>query len=76
VLDKTLADYPKQPPDRKRYPACNLTHVARFREALKSAGVTDAESSDTECEQWQRIKDKLMEQGLLRIEGDFCWRAA
>ena len=75
VLDNTLADYPEQPINRKRYPtAITLTRVERFKAALERAAIIDGESADTRRKQWNRIKDDLQTKGHLRIEGDLCWR--
>lgn len=74
VLDNTLADYPEEPPNRVAYPSCTLTQVPRFQEALKRAGVADAEDPATWRSQWKRIKDKLMEKGFYRQIGNLCWR--
>lgn len=78
VLDNTLADYPEQPPDRRRFPtAVTLTRVTRFEEALKRAGIIDAEpaGSSKARMQWKRLKDDLCERGEMRMNGEFCWRS-
>ena len=75
MLDNTLADYPEQPINLKRYPtAITLTRVERFKAALEGAAIIDGESADTRRKQWNRIKDDLQTKGHLRIEGDLCWR--
>jgi AAA domain-containing protein len=75
VLDNTLVDYPELPPDRRKYPGSRtLTKVARFRQALVSAGIMDADDLAKSRDQWRNIKDKLQSEGYLRIEGELCWR--
>ena len=75
ILDNTLADFPEQPINRKRYPtAITVTRVERFKAALEWAAIIDGESVDTRRKQWNRIKDDLQTKGHLRIEGNLCWR--
>ena len=45
----------------------------RYREALKSAGVTDRDTPSNERTQWRRIVDGLANKGVIAMRDDYCW---
>jgi hypothetical protein len=75
VLLNVLADHPEMRPDTVTFPNVTLTKIDRFREGLKSAGVTDRDNSTNERQQWRRITTNLANKGVLVIKGDYCWKA-
>jgi len=74
VLRQVLAAHGEKPPDDGGFPDdVMVVAVDRFREALKTEGVTDRDKPSNERSQWKRIKEKLCEDSLMVIQDDFCW---
>lgn len=75
VLSNTLVDFGETPPIGGRWPSQQVLRLQRFREALKTAGVTSADNPATERKSWERIRKELLQQGVMVINGEFCWRS-
>jgi hypothetical protein len=74
ALSNALVDFGETPPIGGRWPSGQVLRLNRFREALKAAGITEAENDVTERQQWSRIRRELMASGILIVQGEFCWR--
>jgi hypothetical protein len=74
-LDNTLIDHGENGPRNSKLPNVPMTTVDRFKQALERASIIDGETPGTRRQQWKRIKDKLIAKGILRIDGELCWRA-
>lgn len=82
VLLNTLIDHPVAKENYRdslgnsvTLPNVTLTKIDLYREALKSAGVTDRDSPPNERQQWRRITTNLANKGVLVMSGDLCWKA-
>lgn len=82
VLLNTIVDHPVAKENYRdslgnsvTLPNVTPTKIDLFREALKSAGVTDRDSPQNERQQWRRITTNLANKGVLVISGDLCWKA-
>jgi len=74
-LKNTLVDYPETVAPNGRFPTgVPVTTIGRFREQLGRASIIDGETDASKRQQWKRIKDKMLAKGLMRIEGEYCWR--
>jgi hypothetical protein len=73
VLHNLLASEGQQPPERGTWPNVTLVKIEQFREALKSAGVTDRDNPTSERQQWKRLKDSLVSAGVFHMRDDWCW---
>lgn len=81
VLLNTIVDHPVAKENYRdslgnsvTLPNVTPTKIDLFREALKSAGVTDRDSPQNERQQWRRITTNLANKGVLVISGDLCWK--
>jgi KaiC/GvpD/RAD55 family RecA-like ATPase len=75
-LTNTLTDFPETVGNNTALPSgIPVTTTDRFRDALIRASIIDGESDATRRQQWKRIKDALITKGVMRIEGQYCWRA-
>jgi KaiC/GvpD/RAD55 family RecA-like ATPase len=74
-LKNTLVDYPETVAPNGRFPTgIPVTTITRFREQLGRASIIDGETDASKRQQWKRIKDRMLAKGLMRIEGEYCWR--
>lgn len=73
VLRNTLVDRPEQRPNSVTFPNVTLTRLEAWREALKTAGVTERDNPTGERQSFKRIKEKLDEVGIIRMHGDYVW---
>jgi KaiC/GvpD/RAD55 family RecA-like ATPase len=76
-FNNTLIDFPESvvPSNGGLPTGIPITTVDRFREALIQASIIDGETPSSRRVQWKRIKDTLIKKGMMRINGDYCWRA-
>jgi KaiC/GvpD/RAD55 family RecA-like ATPase len=75
-LSNTLTDFPETVGNNPNFPSgIPITTTDRFRDALVRASIIDGESDATRRQQWKRIKDALIAKGVMRVEGNYCWRA-
>lgn len=81
VLLNTIVDHPVAKENYRdslgnsvTLPNVTLTKIDLFREALKSAGVTDRDNPQNERQQWRRITTNLANKGVLVISGELCWK--
>jgi hypothetical protein len=73
VLHNVLVDFGESLGNSVAFPSVTLAKIDRFRQALKSAGVTDRDNQNNERSQWRRITTNLANKGVLAMRDDFCW---
>lgn len=73
VLYNVLSGHGERPPNTVTFPNVTVVKLNLFREALKSARVTNRDNPDSERKQWDRIKDDLANKGVFRMQDDYCW---
>jgi hypothetical protein len=73
VLRNALVDFGERSPNSVTFPNVTVVRIDRYREALKSAGVTDRDTPSNERTQWRRIVDGLANKGVIAMRDDYCW---
>jgi hypothetical protein len=72
LLRNMLKDFNDRPPGNGAIPNVAIT-IKRFRDGLKSAGVTHRDNPNSERSQWARLKKSLVDKGFLVIRDGYCW---
>jgi hypothetical protein len=73
VLYNALVDFGENAPNSVRFPNVTPVKIERFRQALKSCGVTDRDNPNNERSQWRRITTSLANKGVFVMRDDYCW---
>jgi AAA domain len=73
VLHNVLVDFGESLGNSVTFPSVTLVKIDRFRQALKSAGVTDRDKPENERSQWRRITTNLANKGVFAMRDDYCW---
>lgn len=80
VLRTVILDHPVAKADPRvslgnsvAFPDVTLVEIDRFREALKSSGVTDRDNPNNERSQWRRMTISLADKGVFAMRDAFCW---
>lgn len=74
-FNNTLADFPETVHGTGFPTGIPVTTMDRFRDALTKASIIDGETPGSRRVQWKRIKDTLIKKGMMRVNGEYCWRA-
>jgi hypothetical protein len=75
ALDDALIEQGKRV-EGDNLPPCKIVLVEQWRASCDRHGVTDSDKADSRLKGFNRVKDALMDRGLIRILDGYVWRVS